>query len=172
MKTTAIYLGTRIEAFNVVNNLCDIKKIFTTKNSRINDNKSNIDIDIEIINRTNKEKCFKIIEHYDIDLIFSCGFPFILPVQIFKNSKYIINSHPGLLPKYKGRQPIKSAFLKDEHYQGVTLHHMIEEVDSGKIITQMKTLCKNMSLEEIYEYIFSKLEPAVIVSGLKKLNIK
>ena len=46
---------------------------------------------------------------------------------------------------------------------------MSELVDSGKIIYQMKKSLKSYSLDEIYQYLFSKCEVCVIEKGLKMI---
>ena len=46
--------------------------------------------------------------------------------------------------------------------------YMEDEVDSGKIIYQEKVLLKDLSLEKIYQHIFSNVV-SVIEKGLKIL---
>ena len=46
---------------------------------------------------------------------------------------------------------------------------MSEKVDSGKIIYQDKISIDELSLSEIYDKIFSSLEPDVINIGIKEI---
>ena len=48
--------------------------------------------------------------------------------------KGFINYHPGPLPEYKGPSEYENAIKNKETKWGVTVHHMNEEFDSGKII--------------------------------------
>ena len=47
-----------------------------------------------------------------------------------------VNVHGGLLPEYRGSNPIQWALLNDETETGVTIHYMTEEFDQGDIIAQ------------------------------------
>tara|TARA_B100001093_G_scaffold486933_1_gene522726 strand:+ start:768 stop:1268 length:501 start_codon:yes stop_codon:yes gene_type:complete len=163
MKT--IFIGTRIEALEKLENLTVVSKIITTKNSYI-DKKKNKKI---IINKDNIQEINSLLVTSDVDLIFSSGYPFILSKEILRSNKVFINSHPSYLPDYKGRRSIKRAFDNNEEFYGCTLHYMNENVDSGEIIYQKKISLKNLTLSEIYEFIFSKLEVEVIETGLKKI---
>ena len=51
-------------------------------------------------------------------------------------SKFIVNIHPSLLPKYKGINAIKQAIEDNAKYTGVTIHYVDVEMDSGCIIKQ------------------------------------
>ena len=48
------------------------------------------------------------------------------------------NIHDSLLPAYKGFSPSVWAMLKGETETGVTIHKMVEEVDSGDIVGQCR----------------------------------
>src|SRR5260370_37837971 len=47
-----------------------------------------------------------------------------------------VNVHGGLLPEYRGSNPIQWALLNDETETGVTIHYMTEEFDQGDIIAR------------------------------------
>ena len=71
------------------------------------------------------------------------GFMRILPEKILKicagSGKFytdagccnIVNIHPSLLPKFKGKDAIKRAFEAKEKKTGVTVHFVNRNVDSG-----------------------------------------
>lgn len=46
------------------------------------------------------------------------------------------NLHCSLLPRYRGRAPLNWVLLRGEQQTGVTLHHMIAEVDAGDVVSQ------------------------------------
>ena len=123
-----------------------------------------------MIDKNNKNKIFKKLKNIKSDIIFSAGFPYVLDKEILSKFKIKLNSHPSLLPKYKGYSPIKEAFYsKKEKKFGVSLHHMVSKVDSGKIIYQNFIYKKNFKLKKIYEVVFSILEPYVIIKGAQKI---
>ena len=49
-----------------------------------------------------------------------------------------VNVHGGLLPEYRGSNPIQWALLNDDKETGVTVHYMTEEFDQGDIIARRK----------------------------------
>lgn len=50
----------------------------------------------------------------------------------------IVNIHPSLLPKYKGKQAIEQAMAAGEKEIGVSIHYVDEGMDTGDIIAQKK----------------------------------
>lgn len=65
-----------------------------------------------------------------------------------------INVHSSLLPKYRGAAPIHWAMLNGEEETGVTIMHMVSELDAGDIIMQEKT---SIDKDETVETLYSRL---------------
>ena len=70
---------------------------------------------------------------------FELGISYCYPKKISKHllsipKKGFINYHPGPLPEYKGPSEYENAIRNKEIKWGVTVHHMNEEFDSGKIL--------------------------------------
>lgn len=49
-----------------------------------------------------------------------------------------VNIHGGLLPQYRGANPIQWAIIRDEREAGVTMHLLEDEIDAGPIIAQRR----------------------------------
>ena len=65
-------------------------------------------------------------------------------------SKFIVNIHPSLLPKYKGMNAIQQAIDDCAEYTGVTVHYVDEGMDSGFIIKQKRIkINKNDNVETL-----------------------
>jgi methionyl-tRNA formyltransferase len=47
-----------------------------------------------------------------------------------------LNLHYALLPRHRGVAPIAWAVMLGDPQTGVTLHHMIEDIDAGDVVTQ------------------------------------
>jgi methionyl-tRNA formyltransferase len=77
-----------------------------------------------------------ILSELDFDILVSCGFSIILPKEIIEISKYAINVHPTLLPKYRGYRSGPYILINGEQETGVTIHFINEEMDKGDIIAQ------------------------------------
>ena len=169
-KKKFIFLGTRVEALIAFSIFAKIEYIITTSNSYVHRYARKNKIKYYLINKNNKEKILTRLQKNNCQIIFSAGFPYILKKEILNNFKLKVNSHPSLLPKYKGKSPIKQAYYSNKEKKfGVTLQHMTEKVDSGKIIYQDCIHKKNLKLDNIYKILFTITEPNVIVKGIQKI---
>lgn len=78
------------------------------------------------------------IQETEFDVLVSNGCPYILPVSELKKEGQIwVNIHASLLPSLKGPHPINGAIFNGVD-SGATCHHMVDEMDSGDIISQVK----------------------------------
>src|SRR5690606_34985543 len=79
------------------------------------------------------------------------GFMRVLSSQfVDKWQNRMINIHPSLLPKHKGATAIKDALEAKDKVTGCTVHFVVPEIDSGKIIIQREVLVdKNDDFESI-----------------------
>lgn len=87
---------------------------------------------LEIID-SNQNKIPKYIYKKKFDYIFSLYTHIILKKKILENSKVAINFHTAL-PKYPGSSGVNFALLNNDKFHGITVHHMNEKIDNGKII--------------------------------------
>jgi len=72
------------------------------------------------------------------DLVWITDYRYILPPSIIAKPRLgVVNLHPSLLPKYRGRAPINWAIIQGETRLGLTAHFVDEGVDSGDIIEQV-----------------------------------
>ena len=85
-----------------------------------------------------EKEVLKLIIDYDVKLLALAGYMRLLSKNFVNSlpSKFIVNIHPSLLPKYKGMNAIKQAIEDSAEYTGVTIHHVDVEMDSGYIIKQ------------------------------------
>ena len=164
----SIFIGTRLEAFESLKRYTNVELVITKEDSWIFNKYNNSEISLQLIDETNKSEIFNILSKIKTNLVLSAGFPYILPDYVLNNRSLFVNSHPALLPSYKGYNAIKDALQCGEEYLGVTAHYMVEKVDSGKLIYQEKVFIKNLPIQEIYNLLFSVVEPFVVT---KSLNI-
>ena len=72
------------------------------------------------------------------DLAIIAAYGKILPKEILDIPCFgFINIHPSLLPKYRGPSPIQAAILNGDEETGVTIMKVDEEMDHGKIISNL-----------------------------------
>lgn len=103
-----------------------------------------------------KSQIIEEIQNLDFDILVSNGCPFILPIkELSNNTRLFINTHPSLLPALKGPHPINGLFILKHEYFGATTHFMVDDVDSGGIISQVKgQLTSDLDLGMVYRLSF------------------
>ncbi len=78
----------------------------------------------------------------------------------------IINTHPSLLPKYRGVHALAWAMINMEKELGFTIHLMNEYVDDGDILEQFKVKYNNQTSQEMLnlfnEYVEENLGRVVL----------
>ena len=83
----------------------------------------------------------------------------------------ILNIHPSLLPKYKGKDAIGQAFYSGDKETGSTVHYVDSGMDTGEIIEQRKCDIKpddtKEALEERVKQLEYELYPSVIAKVIK-----
>jgi methionyl-tRNA formyltransferase len=71
------------------------------------------------------------------DLIFVTGFPWRLPPDVLNLPRLgSVNTHPALLPRYRGPNPVFWHFMNGETQGGLTMHRMEADFDTGPILAQ------------------------------------
>jgi methionyl-tRNA formyltransferase len=163
------FLGTRVEAFRVLQIYTKIIEVITVKNSYVYNYCVSNNISVYIVSKENKEQCFNYILSIEADLFFSVGFPYIIPEEVLLKKRRLYNSHPSLLPDYRGYHAITEAFDNKERYMGVTVHKMVAEPDAGPIVEQESVFVNGLSLDDIYKMLFSVVEPMVIAKSIVKI---
>ena len=93
---------------------------------------------------SNKE-ILEILNEIDHKLIVLMGYLRILPKEIVDNFK-IINLHPSYLPEHKGLKAFERS-IESNSGQGLTLHWVNEDLDSGTILFQVKLDYTNLPIK-------------------------
>lgn len=116
-------------------------------------------IDVIMIDHTNYEsredfdkELVNQIDNLNVDLVVLAGFMRIL-TPIFTKNIRAINIHPSLLPAFKGANALKRSFDARENIVGVTVHHVVEEVDGGELIMQKSFDKRDMNFDQFKEKI-------------------
>ena len=117
----------------------------------------------------------KILKKYNVDLVILAGYTKILSnefVNAFQNK--IINIHPALLPNFGGKgmygKKVHEAVLKSGAKEsGCTTHFVINEVDTGPIIDQIKVpVLENDIVETLSKRVLNE-EHKLLVKTIKKV---
>jgi methionyl-tRNA formyltransferase len=120
-----------------------------------------ITTDNEIVELFRKsDKKIESFENSNIEIAVCAGYHEIISQKIL-NKKTIINTHPSLLPKYRGMHGLVWAMLNFEKELGFSIHLMNKYIDDGDILEQYKISYENQTSQEIMkifdDYVFNNL---------------
>ena len=77
------------------------------------------------------------LKRHQIDVVAMAGFGTVLAAPIFDiYAGRILNTHPALLPSFKGWHAVRDALAAGVKVTGTTVHVTTEEVDAGPILAQ------------------------------------
>ena len=121
-----------------------------------------------------EEKVLKLIIEYDVKLLVLAGYMRLLSKNFVNSlpSKFIVNVHPSLLPKYKGMNAIKQAINDCAEYTGVTIHYVDEGMDSGSIIQQDSIKINENDTVETLKDRLQTIEHRLYSDAIKSILIK
>lgn len=102
-----------------------------------------------------------------IELVCLAGFMRLVSPEFIRGwPQRLLNIHPSLLPEFKGLDAIGQAFRARVPVTGVTVHHVIPEMDEGPVILQQALpLFSTDTLESLSARIHSlehELYPAAV----------
>ncbi len=115
------------------------------------------------------------LRNLQIDRLFLLGFMKIVPEVFIKMwAGRIFNLHPSLLPDYKGLDAIEKSY-QDAAAMGVSVHHVIPEMDAGKLLFQQRILQASsagrhsLTLEEA-QFLISREEQRLVREAIECLS--
>lgn len=129
-------------------------------------------IDFSRINRVNTDSFRSWLREKDIDVLVSVACPQILKKKLLSIPKLAaINIHYALLPFYRGQYPSFWVLAQGEEYTGVSVHHMVEKVDAGDIIIQIKEKIRTEdSFYSLVKRLKTTIGPGALLMALDKLE--
>ena len=121
-----------------------------------------------------EEEVLKLILKYDVKLLVLAGYMRLLSKKFVNSlpSKFILNIHPSLLPKYKGMNAIQQAIDDCAEYTGVTVHYVDEGMDSGFIIKQDSIKINENDTAETLKNRLQVIEHHLYSDTIKQILIK
>jgi phosphoribosylglycinamide formyltransferase-1 len=82
------------------------------------------------------ERLVKVLQAQAIDLVVMAGFGTVVPRIVDAFPDRVINSHPALLPAFRGWHAVREALAHGVKVTGTTIHVVTAEVDEGPILAQ------------------------------------
>ena len=112
-----------------------------------------------------------IIKSLNADINVVVAYGKILPKDVLESAKYgSVNVHASLLPKYRGAAPIQWAVLNGERESGVTVMQMDEGLDTGDMLSVVKTpIGENETSAELFDRL-SVIGAQALIETLEKIE--
>ena len=104
------------------------------------------------VNHINDLNTIKEIKRFNLDWLFIIGWSQIANNKLLEIPNFgALGMHPSLLPVGRGRASIPNAILKSLEFTGVTFFKLVEEVDAGPILNQVKIpISPSLDARELY----------------------
>lgn len=119
------------------------------------------------------EKLLASVQHHQPDLVVLAGFMRILPANFVSALKgKLINTHPSLLPDFKGAHAVRDALAAGATKTGVTIHYVDEGVDTGEIIVQSEIEILPQETEHALHERIKNVERALLVKTVEQFALK
>ena len=136
----------------------------------------NAGVPVELVERTDFSKEFdrdaytrlivEVLKHHDVDLVAMAGFGTVIPGIWDAYPDRVLNTHPALLPAFKGWHPVRDALAYGVKVTGCTVHYATPEMDAGPILAQeaVPVLPDDTedTLHERIKHVERRLYPATI----------
>lgn len=103
----------------------------------------------------------------EADVVLSIAWPYLFDAEILQGPWLLLNSHPTLLPRFRGPNPWYHVIAEAATESGVTIHKIDAGVDSGPILYQERVA---LTPFDTYRSLRAKLldaEPRAIVTALR-----
>lgn len=92
---------------------------------------------VPTINSSKRKEWAALLRTFEPDLCICVGLVWKIPADVLEIPRLgTINVHLGKLPEYRGPHPVGWAFRNDEGAQGVSVHFMAPEWDSGAVLAE------------------------------------
>jgi methionyl-tRNA formyltransferase len=95
----------------------------------------------------------------DADVALSAAFPVRIPAEALDVPRFgVVNTHPALLPRYRGPNPIAWTVRNGDAELGYTVHRMDADFDTGAILAQGTTPIADVERsDEVFGRMFALL---------------
>jgi phosphoribosylglycinamide formyltransferase 1 len=118
------------------------------------------------------ERLVKALQAHSIDVVAMAGFGTVVPSLATAFPGRLLNTHPALLPAFKGWHAVRDALAAGVKVTGCTVHVATAEVDDGPILAQEAVSVlpgdTEETLHERIKQIERRLYPATIRSFIEE----
>src|SRR4051794_37431753 len=110
------------------------------------------------------------LERHDVDLVAIAGFGTILSEPFIDSfGSRAVNTHPALLPAFKGWHAVRDTLAAGVKVTGCTVHLVTEEVDAGPILAQEAVPVYDDDTEETLHERIKQVERRLYPDAIERL---
>jgi phosphoribosylglycinamide formyltransferase-1 len=116
------------------------------------------------------EQVVDALRAHGVDLVAIAGFGTILsPSFVDAFGNHALNTHPALLPNFKGWHAVRDALAAGVDVTGCTVHLVTEEVDAGPIVAQREVPVLAGDTEETLHERIKEVERSLYPEVIEKM---
>lgn len=83
------------------------------------------------------ERVLEVLRNHEVEWVIMAGWMRLVTKGFIEAyARKVLNIHPSLLPSFRGIRAVEQSLEAGVKITGVTVHHVVPEVDSGPIIAQ------------------------------------
>jgi len=168
--------GTLLESF--LNEGLNVDIVLADRPCRGIDIAKERNVPIELVLRTDFSKNFdraaytelvlKTLQSHEISVVAMAGFNTVLGPSIFETyGGRILNTHPALLPSFKGHYAVRDALAYGVKVTGCTVHIATPEIDVGEILAQQAVPVLSGDTEESLHERIKKVERTLYLETIR-----
>lgn len=105
---------------------------------------------------------------FEIDLVVMAGFGTVIPKAVESFPGRMLNTHPALLPSFKGWHGVRDALAYGVKVTGCTVHIVTEEMDVGPILAQEAVAILDDDTEETLQERIKEVERRLFPATIKR----
>jgi phosphoribosylglycinamide formyltransferase-1 len=110
-----------------------------------------------------------LLHEREIDLAVMAGFGTVVPKAVPAFRGTMLNTHPSLLPSFKGWHPVRDAMAFGAKVTGTTVHIVTEELDEGPILAQEAVTIEPGDTEETLHERIKQVERRLYPDTIKRV---
>ena len=110
-----------------------------------------------------------LLHEHDIDLVVMAGFGTVVPKAVGSFRGLMLNTHPALLPSFKGWHPVRDALAFGAKVTGTTVHIVTDVMDEGPILAQEAVAVLPDDTEETLQERIKVVERRLYPDTIKKV---
>lgn len=128
-----------------------------------------LNLKLKIYEVKNDSELENLLQKLKLEVLVVSDFGIILSPKSLRIPRLVLNTHPSLLPKYRGPSPYVSALLNGDKETGVSIIKMTEEVDAGPIFLKEKVKIAKRETSASLREKLGNLAGNLLLSNLEKI---